>query len=177
MKKLNLIVAICSLIALSACDSLDKFTQFDMSFTQKVSIEPSFAINTPFIVPTPPVTTNSSATFSSNNTNENLVDEIKLKEVKLTVEKPLNEDFSILRSIEVYISADGETDTKIAWLNNVPANENTISLNISDADLKNFIFKDQFSMKVKTVTDEAFTQQYEVRIDAKVHVNAKILGI
>jgi len=177
MKKGHIIIAIFSLFLLSACADLDKFTQFDMSFSQDVSIDPSIAINSPFTIPTPPVTTNSSTTFSSNNTNEDLVDEITLKEVKLTVVSPTGEDFSILKSIEVYISADGETDTKIAWLDEVPANESTITLNLSDTDLKNFIFKDQFSMKVKTVTDEINNQQYDIKIEAKVHVNAKILGI
>ncbi len=148
-----------------------------MNFSQTVSIEPTFKINTPFTIPTPAMTTNSSSTFAANNTSKDLVEEINLSELKLTIESPENEDFSILQSVEVYISADGETDTKIAWLDSVPANATSISLNVSNADLKAFIFKDEFTLKVKTVTDEVNTEQYDIRVDAKVHVNAKILGI
>ncbi len=178
MKKGHITIAIALLFLLSSCASLDKFTQFDMSFSQDVSIEPPFDFFTPINIATPPITTNSSTTFSSNNTNKDLVDEITLKEVKLTVISPTGEDFSILKSIEVYISAEGETRTKIAELDNVPINESTITLNVSeDANLKNFIFKDEFKLEVETVTKETFTKQYDIKIDTKVHVNAKILGI
>ncbi|MDD3077986.1 MAG: hypothetical protein PHH37_02630 [Paludibacter sp.] len=177
MNKINIATIVALLLFLSSCKNLDKLTQFNMNFTQTVSIEPTFKVNTPFTIPTPAVTSNSSSTFSANNTSKDLVEEINLSELKLTVESPEDEDFSILQSIEVYISADGETDTKIAWLDSIPASANTIMLNVSDADLKEFIFKDEFTLKVKTVTDEVNTEQYDIRIDAKLHVNAKILGI
>ena len=177
MNKRIVTILIPLFVLMSSCTTLDELTQFDMNFALKVTIEPTLKINTPFTIPTPPVTTNSGVAFSSNNTSKDLVDEIKLSEVKLTVESPNDEDFSILKSVEVYISASGEEDTKIAWLENIPVNESVITLDLSDTDLKDFIFNDEFSLKVKTVTDEAFTESYKVRIDTKVHVDAHILGI
>lgn len=178
MSKIKFFIAFVLLIlVVPACNQLDKLTQFDISFSQTITMSAGVPVNTPFSIPTPPVENNTTTTFSSHNTTRDLVQEISLSQLKLTVESPSGEDFSILKSIEVYIQADGLDDAKIAWLDAVPAGESTITLDVSNADIKDYLFKDQFKLVVKTVTDEIYTQDYSVRIDSKFHVNAKILGI
>ncbi len=163
--------------SLSSCEKLDKYTQFNLDFSQQITIEASTAINLPFNLPTPPITTNSESAFKSNNTNKDLVEKIQLTKLHLTVLSPSGEDFSILKSIEVFINSPGLTETRIAWLNNVPVSQSTIQLDVSDSDLKEYIFADTFSLKVKTVTDELNTRDYQIDIKSTFKVNAKILGI
>lgn len=158
------------------CDALDKLTQFDMDISEVIGIEPTIPINVPFDIPTPLITLNTESAFTSNNTHKDLIEEIKLSALTMTVQTPADENFSLLKSIEIYIAAEGETEEKIAWLNSVPS-DSSISLDISDADLTRFIIKDKIALRVKTITDEINTRKYEIRVDAVFRVNAKILGI
>ena len=177
MKAFKLLFIAAMVLILNSCDDLDKYTKFDLNFTQEVTIKASTSVNLPFNLPTPPVATNSESAFKTNNTNKNLVEEINLTMLQLKVTSPAGEDFSILKSIEVFIMADGMTTEKIAWLDAVPENQSTIILNVSGADLKDFIFADEFSLNVKTVTDEANTRDYKIEIASTFNVNAKLLGI
>lgn len=177
MKTFNFLLLVVILFIASSCDTLDKFTQFNLNFTQKITIEASTPVNFPFNFPTPPISSNSENVFKTNNTNKNLVEEITLTKLQLKIISPNEEDFSLLKSIEVYISSDELEDVKIAWLNTVPENESIITLEVSDKDLKDFIFADSFSLKVKTVTDEVNTRDYEIEIKSTFKVNAKLLGI
>ena len=177
MKAFKLLFIAAMVLILNSCDELDKYTKFDLNFTQEVTIKASTSVNLPLNLPTPPVATNSESAFKTKNTNKNLVEEINLTKLQLKVTSPAGEDFSILKSIEVFIMADGMTTEKIAWLDAVPENQSTIILNVSGADLKDFIFADEFSLNVKTVTDEANTRDYKIEIASTFNVNAKLLGI
>ncbi len=177
MKKLKFLLFVTLAFAFNSCENLDKYTKFNLDFTQQISIEASTAINLPFNFPTPPVTTNSESAFKSNNTNKDLVEKIELTKLQLTVLSPAGEDFSILKSIEVFINSPGLSETRVAWLNNVPVSQSTIQLDVSNSDLKDYIFADTFSLKVTTVTDELNTRDYQIEIKSTFNVNAKILGI
>lgn len=179
MKKISIVflaLIIATGIMFSGCDALDKLTVFNIPVSQEIEIKPTVPINTPFDIPTPPITLNTKSTFDTNNTNKDLIQEISLSGLSMSVTEPVGEDFSLLQSIEVYIAAEGETEEKIAWLNPVPA-QSSVTLQMSNADLKRFILKDNITLKVKTVTDEVNTRTYKIKIDAKFKVNAKILGI
>ncbi len=177
MKKMKFILLLALIVLLNSCEKLDKYTQFDLNFTQQTTIQSSTPINLPFNLPTPSVTTNSEQTFKSNNTNKNLVDKIELTKLQITVLSPSGEDFSILKSIEIYINSPGLPETKIAWLNAVPTSQSIILLDLSGADLKDYIFADSFTLNVKTVTDELNTHDYKIEIKTTFNVNARILGI
>lgn len=164
-------------LTLSSCNEFDQLTHFNLDVSSTVTIEPSFTVNTPFSVPTPPISNSNNQTFSSNNTSKDLIETVTLKNLVLTVNSPANEDFSILKSIEVYISADGEDDLEIAWANNIPDTTTVLKLNVSDQNLKKYLVKDNFSLKVNTVTDEVFSKEYQIKIASSFYVDAKILGL
>lgn len=160
-----------------ACNYLDKFTKFDINFTQEVTIPASTIFNLPFDIPTPPTKSNSENTFKSNNTHKDLIEEIILKKLVLNLLSPLGEDFSILKSIEIFIKTDGKNESKIAWIENIPKNTNTLTLDVSKVDLKEYIFADNFVLTLKTITNKANTRDYKIEIKSTFGVNAKILGI
>lgn len=177
MKK-NLFAVMLFAFTLISCDSLSKFTQFEMPFTSSVTISKSTPINLPFNLPTPEIKTNSSTFFSTNNINTDLIDAIYLKKLDLTVTSPTNGNFNFLKSIEVYIAADSLPDTKIASLNNIPNNAAMpLSLTVEQEDLKQFIMKDKFSLKVKTTTDEILTSDHEIDIKSVFRIDVKVLGL
>ena len=122
LKKLIFTAALFSLILTSACNKINDLLTFQVNYTSKVSFPPSSAINLPFDLFTPEITTNAETEFSSRNTNKDLVDKITLKEMKLTITSPTDQRFDFLASMEVYIQADGLGELKIAETANVPDN-------------------------------------------------------
>ena len=132
----------------------------------------------PFDVFTPEMETNSESTFAVNDTRKDLIEEIKLTDLELVMISPEEADFSFLNSIEVYISADGLEEVLIANLDEVPEDAgNKISLNTSDIDLKEYIKKDEFSLRLNTVTDELMSTDHELEVNSTFFVDAKILGL
>lgn len=127
---------------------------------------------------TPETETNSEFEFSSNDTRKDLIEEIRLTTLTLTVTSPTNSDFSFLSSIEVFISADGLAEERIAWNNDVPSNAgNPLQLATTAADLKEYIKKDNFTLRLNTVTDEFLTQDHSIAIHAVFFVDAELLGL
>ncbi|WP_405384477.1 hypothetical protein [Maribacter sp. LLG6340-A2] len=169
---------ICLFAIFSSCDKLDELTKFDMEYSQRATIPSSAGIDLPFDVFTPETETNSESKFAVNDTRKDLIEEISLTELEMVILSPDEADFSFLNSIEVYISAEGLEEIQIAYLNEVPENVgNTISLDTSDADLKEYIKKDEFSLRLNTVTDELLSSDHELEVNSTFFVDAKILGL
>tara|TARA_R110001592_G_scaffold230062_4_gene486793 strand:- start:9699 stop:10253 length:555 start_codon:yes stop_codon:yes gene_type:complete len=169
---------LCVFILFVSCDKLDELTKFDMEYSQRATIPSSTGVNLPFDIFTPEMETNSESTFAVNDTRKDLIEEITLTELELIIVSPDTADFSFLNSIEIYISADGLGEILIASLDEVPEEAgNRITLNTSDADLKEYIKKDEFSLRLNTVTDELMSTDHELDVNSTFFVDAKILGL
>lgn len=177
MKKIILLLTLSS-VFLSCKDALDRFTVFNLDFRETVTIQSNTGLNLPFNIFTPDITTNSEASFANNKTRKDLIEDIRLKQMKLTIIEPTSGNFGFLKSISLYLNADGLPEVLIGSKDNIPNNiGNVLELDISDADLKEYIKKDKFSIRLTTVTDEVITKDYQVEIYSQFRVNAKILGI
>lgn len=170
---------ILSLALFMSCDKIDELTQFHVDYTTTVTVPATSVISLPFDMFTPDIESNSEATFSVNDTRTDLVEKVTLEELKLTLVSPETADFSFLESIEIYISADGLEETKIAWKNNIAEEATTtiLELETSDEDVKEYIKKEDFQLRVNTVTDELIDEDHEIDVFADFFVDAKILGI
>ena len=174
----NIGIAICLVVLCSSCDKLDELTKFDIAYNQRVTIPSSTGIDLPFDIITPEIETNSESKFEVNDTRKDLVEEIRLTELEMVIISPTEADFSFLNSVEVYISADGLEEILVASLDEVPDNAgNTILLNTADVDLKEYIKKDAFSLRLNTVTDELMSSNHEIDVNSTFFVDAKILGL
>tara|TARA_R110002073_G_scaffold139232_2_gene289275 strand:- start:53982 stop:54515 length:534 start_codon:yes stop_codon:yes gene_type:complete len=173
-------ILILSMISLGffGCELIDELTKFDMEFKQTVKIPPSTIINTPFDILLPPVETNSEATFGSNNTRKDLIEEIRLKSLDLTINSPSESDFSYLESIEIFISAEDLPEIKIAFKEEVSAAVGAeLSLDVIGDDLKEYLKKDAFSIRLKTTLDESINEEQTIEVKSVFFVDAKILGV
>lgn len=169
--------ALAMCLMLVSCERADELTQFDMDYTETIVVPSSSGINLPFNLTTPETETNSETTFQNNDTRKDLIEEIKVTEVTLTLTQPSSADFSFLESIEVFIQADGLDETRVAWQENVPENVgSTLSLNTSDMDLQEYVKKDEIVLRARTVTDEALTSDHHIEVYTNFFVNAKVLG-
>lgn len=176
MKK-YLCICCCILITIAGCKKIDKITNFNMEFNETVVIPASTGINLPFNILTPNVETNSESTFAVNNTRKDLINEIRLTKLDLRITSPSNGTFSFVKSLSIFLSADGLSETKIAWIGNVPANVgNVLYLDVSGADLKEYIKKDKFTLRLNTVTDQLITSDYQINVHAVYFVDAKLIN-
>lgn len=172
----NFILLSLVIIGFYSCKEVDKLTQFNMEFNETATISSTVAISTPFDIITPEISTNSEATFSNNDTRKDLIEEIKLTTMDLTIISPANGDFSFLNSIEVFINADGLAETKIASKNNIPDDATAVVMETVDVDIKEYVKAESFSLRFNTTTDELVSPDYDINIRSIFFVDAKVLG-
>ncbi|WP_149274564.1 hypothetical protein [Pareuzebyella sediminis] len=160
------------------CDKIDDLTKFNMEYATEVTIPSSTGIDLPFDLFTPEMETNSESQFEVNDTRKDLIEQIKLTELLLTITSPSNADFSFLESIDIYISAEGLDEIKIASEASVdPDTGNTLDVDVIDIDIKEYIKKDKFNLRLNTVTDEVMSTDHKIEVHSIFFVDAKILGI
>ena len=178
MKKVIFVFGIVVLLAFSGCKVLDKLTQFHIKYDTEVVIPATLGVNLPFDIPTPDIATNSNSEFQVHNTHKNLIDIINLTKMDLTIASPSTANFNFLKDIEIYMSTSSLPKVKIAWLYNIPkAGLKTISLEVSNANLKQYIISDTIKLQTKVTTRELISRQIKINVHSDFFVNAKILGI
>ena len=161
-----------SIMLLSGCGRLGTF---NVDHSIEVVIPSQFGINLPFNVNSPEIETNAEATFESEGTSTKRISSIQLSELKLTVVNPSNADFDFLNEIEVYIKAPGLDEKRVAFKQNIPETGlKSIVCEIDEVNLKDYISKENFSLRVRTITDQVVFQDIQVRIDQNYKVRAKI---
>ena len=84
--------------------------------------------------------------MEENNTSSDLIETVTLTDAELTITLPEDKDFSSLRSLDVYLKADGLDDVLVAWADSIPDDiGNTLTLESSDANLKDYLLKDSIA--------------------------------
>lgn len=177
MKMIQFLFLIGLSITLVQCNVLDeKFTQFDLDYKTSFKIENSSGLNLPFDVFTPDVTTNSEAEFSLNDTRTDLVEEVLLKKLDLKITAPEVQDFSFLKSVQVFLSAEGLSELEVAKKTTVPDDiGDFLELEVTENDLSKYIIKDKFSIRVEATTDEFITNDIYIDIASIFGVDAKLI--
>jgi hypothetical protein len=176
MKRIALFIF--TVCLLNSCDIIDELTKFNMEYNSTVEIESTANLNLPFDVFTPDVETNSESEFEVNDTRKDLIEDIRLRKLDLDITSPSDQDFSFLESVEIFISAEGLQEIRIAYMDEVPETiGNLISLDVEDVDIKEYIKKDKFNLRLNTVTDEVLTNDCSIAVKCIFFVDAKILGI
>lgn len=159
------------------CKKVDKLTQFNLEYTQEVVVPASTGIQLPFNLFTPDIQTNSASSFAVHDTRKDLVQKISLTSLTLTLTQPDHGDFGFLKSVEIFISADGLPTEKVAWKENIPDDgSKQLTLETSGADLKEYLKKDEFTLKLTTVTDEVLQSDHHIDVHSLFFVNAGIIG-
>lgn len=174
----GLILGLLALGILASCKKVDELTQFNMEFYEDVTIPSSTGINLPFNILVPDTETNASSTFESNNTRKDLVEEIIIEELDLTLTSPSGADFSFLKSVSIYLSAEGLDEIKVAWKDDISDSPgNKIVLDLTSSNLKDYLTQSEYSLRLNTVTDEVLTSDHKITVHSVFFVDAKILGV
>lgn len=176
MTRVFLLIAFSSML-LQSCRKADRLTQFNVQYTSTATISSSATVSVPFVVITPDVETNSEATFAVNDTRKDKIQEIQLTSLNIQITNPQSQDFNFLKEVEIFINADGLSEILLASKYNLQ-NTNTqyLELDVSENDFQEYIKKEEFTLRVRTVTDEALLNDVDIEINSDFWVNAKLIG-
>ncbi len=153
MKKVLFISLILAFSTLS-CKKVKDLLRFDINYSTNLELPSNQTIIGDLLPPifSPDISANTEQTFKNQGTRADLVKEIRVKSVKLTITNPPGETFGFLKSISIHIADGNKQNAKrIAFLDNVPANAgNIITLNTDDSVLiDSYLKADKFTIKTE----------------------------
>ncbi|MBX9887624.1 MAG: hypothetical protein K2Y30_06790 [Flavobacteriaceae bacterium] len=160
------------ILIFSSCNIIDDLLTFSVDNQTTFKIASGFPIGTAFSVVTPEVTTNSNSTFENNNTKADLVKDVTLTSLKLTITDPTDKSFRFLKSVTLYISTDANDEIELAYLDDINSISNTIDLIPSNAKLDKYIKASSYKIRTMAVLKETLTQDITIKADMKFKVTA-----
>jgi len=170
MKHLIYTVFVFTAVGLAGCK---KLVSFKMDFDDTVTIPANSIINFPIDIVAQENTTNSEQQFSNNGTGTNLISKVVLNRMDLSIKNPTTANFNFLKSVQIYLSSPGLPEVLIAHREDIPATGlQELPLTCENTDLKDYIKKATYSVRVKAVTDEALTQNTDVNVHSQFQVDA-----
>jgi len=153
------------------CKKVAELLTFEISDSQDIKIPASSVINVPFISPVP-VTMNSQQSFQNNKTSANLVKDVRLTKLTLTISDPATENFNFLQSIKIYIGTNDSDKVLLASQDNVPTGVSTIELVSSNTQLDKYIKASSYTLYTEVALRSSVAEQITVRADSKFRVTA-----
>lgn len=165
------IVAIFAFAAV-ACEKVDDLLTFYINHEETIEIKSYFPVGTVAPISPIPVTTNSSEDFKNNKTQAELVKDVTLNKLELTITDPQTENFNFLKKIEIYISAEGQNEIKIAYLEQIPQNVNKIELISTNAKLDEYIKGDSYTIGTRATLAKAVTNDVTIKANMRFKVTA-----
>jgi alanine dehydrogenase len=126
----------------------------------------------PVEIPTPDITTNSDEEFSNNGTRSDLVKEVYLSNLVLSIKSPEDKTFSFLKSIHIYIRTNDSDEVELAYKDNVNSDAKFINLDLTHERLDKYIKADSYKLRTEVSTRETLTQDVTIVVDMSFKVTA-----
>ena len=165
---------LCLLVIISGCKAIDDLFTFTISNNCSITIDSSSPVSLPFEIATPDVQTNSSQQFQNNNTNANLVKDIRLNELICTITSPEGQTFNFLQSVKIFISTNSSDEIELAYLDSIPENVTSITLIPTTDKLDSYVKASSYSLRTEAVTRETLTQNVNLNVYTKFKVTANL---
>ncbi len=175
MKKIISLLLI--IVAIASCkktkETVDEFTQFDLSYTTNFTVPASGAtINVPADFITPDIPTNTSSSYPNNKTAVSLIDEVKLTKFNVSAD---TSNFDYLKSLSIFIQASGLPEVQIATNTMVPTGVTNFDMALNDVNIKDYLSKSNFKLRMNVTIDGAITTDQKMKLNQTMHVVAKLL--
>jgi len=172
MKTKTLVIVAALSLFITSCSEVDKLLTFTISNQTSFKINSGLPLGSPFEAPTPDVTTNSTAEFKNNNTNVDLIKDVKLQELKLSITSPADKTFSFLKSVHLYISTTADDEIELAFQDDINSTANSINLTCTSQKLDKYIKASSYKIRTEVVTKETVTQDITINAGMKFKVTA-----
>ncbi len=172
MKKSLLLIPLALLLIFTGCKTIQQLLTFYIDDSQTVHIPASPTAITMISLPPVSVSTQSDAKFKNNNTSANLVKDITLNKLTLTITDPTAQNFNFLQKIEIDISTNANDQIRLAYLDVIPQNVSSIDLNLTDAKLDSYVKASSYTLTTKVQTNQPLAKDVTMRVDTRFKVTA-----
>ncbi|WP_114782850.1 hypothetical protein [Botryobacter ruber] len=175
MNKISLVMVVALLALLGAsCKKFSNLLTFYINHEESIYVPATVALPIGGILPVSPVpvTTNSKDTFKNNKTSADLVKDVSLDRLVLTITDPQQQTFDFLQSIEIYITTDGNDEVLLAHLNQIPANATSLTLISSNAKLDKYIKADTYTIRTKATLAKPLAKDTTIKAAMRFKVTA-----
>jgi hypothetical protein len=153
-----------------SCKKIKKTKVLSLTDSTEFIVSNNRSLNTPFEITTREVKTFSSQYFSNNNTNANLVKEIKLTSLNLTIIDPSGETLSFLKSMKIYLYGNGQPEILLASNESIADSvSGSLDFEPINAKLDAYVKSNAYSLRYEVITDESFP--FDVTIQTKMTYN------
>ena len=153
------------------------YVQFNLDYQAAITIQSGAGISIPLSILTPDIESNSQSEFAINDTRKDKVENIRLTAMSLEITSPNGQEFDFVEDLELFISADGVDEIVLAYVYDMDNSVgNFINITCSQSDFQEYIKKDKFTLRVRTVTDEYNLSDVDISINCTFRVNAKLIG-
>jgi hypothetical protein len=159
------------LLLLFGCEKLDRLLTFEISNSETIKIPASGLVATPLISPVP-VAVNSKQSFENNNTKAELVKDVRLTKLTLTIVDPAAENFNFLQSIRIYIGTSANDKVLLASLDNVPTGVSKIELNPENNPLDEYLKAESYTLYTEVTLRSNVARELTVQADSRFRVTA-----
>ncbi|MEJ8757721.1 hypothetical protein WG947_11970 [Pontibacter sp. H259] len=171
MKQILFAFAILLTFATVACDSIDDLLTFYINEEETIVVESNFPVG---LIALDPVTvpTNSEETFKNNRTRAELVKDVTLNKLTLTIPEAEGTDFDFLKNIEIYIAADGLNEVKVAFMEEVPRDVKSLELKLTNAELDEYLKKESYTIRTRAELRSSVVNDVEINAAMRFKVTA-----
>lgn len=181
IKNFTLLVLFSCFFVLSSCNRADKYTQFYLDYNTEITIPRISMLGVSLIeiadLVSLPTQTRAETSFQANGTNSSLVESIELESIVLTFVDPATANFDFMESIEIYISTDSLPEIEIAELDEIPYGLTTITLEIEQERLTEYIKSDQFKLRAIANFRRETRDTRRLNVATRFFIDAKIMGL
>ena len=175
--KISFLVVL-SIFLLTSCKLIDGWTHFEVDYSSKVTLPQDMDVNKSKNVYPSAIEADLKTQVEDEGSSMDKIESVELTDLKLTISSPSGKDFKFLKSVALYMDADGLDEIKVAWHDNVPTTVgDKLKLNTSSKDLTDYLVKEIVTLRLNTVFTQGISQDYKIDIDLTLLVDAKILGI
>ncbi|SMB94238.1 hypothetical protein SAMN00120144_2359 [Hymenobacter roseosalivarius DSM 11622] len=171
MKKILFLVPLAFLLVAIGCKKIDQLLTFYIEDTQNIRVAGNSVVG---LIPIAPVavTTRSEEKFKNEDTRADLVKDVSLNKLTLTITDPNNENFDFLESVTLYISTEQSDRVALASLSSVPTGQKVIELKPSGAKLDKYLKASSYTLTTEARVKRAVSQDITMRADSRFKVTA-----
>jgi hypothetical protein len=172
MKKVFLLAPLLMLLGFMSCKKINDLLTFEISNSQNIKVPASsIFVTTPVVLPVP-VAVNANETFKNNNTSADLVKDVSLSKLTLTITDPQAENFDFLSKIKISIGTDQNDIVPLAYLDAVPKGVSSIELTPSGTKLDKYIKASSYTLYTEATVNRSIAREITVRADSRFKVTA-----
>lgn len=160
------------LLLMTGCNDVEDLLTFNFTDRTQIRIESTSPLSLPLEIATPAVSSTSQQEYKNHNTRADLVRDVRLEQLKLTITAPAGKTFSFLKTIHIYISTSESDEIELASLENVAGDASVLELVTTTRKLDTYARSSSYSLRTEVTTDETLTEDVDMNVDLKFRVTA-----